>query len=474
MTLEDLEQWREEFERFHARFADLFERSESREQAKKYLRGLLATVARKNSWQLAEVVGDVVPDRMQRLLYRVPWDAEAARDRLQQFVIEVFGDEEGIGVVDETSFPKAGEKSVGVAKPYCGALGKIENCQVSTLLSYVGRGSHVFLDRRLYLPEADWIWKGKRRAEAAVPEEITFETKPEQAVAMLEHAWSMGVPMKWVTGDEVYGDSPRLRETILGHGRFYVLAVAANTRVWTHRPAIQEPEAQTGGRPRRRPRLATGAAKSQMVSEVVAVWPSKQWHRLAVMEGEKGPIRYDWACGPIVESRDQLPGPDVWLLTRRSINKPDELAYYLCYAPPETSLSTLIRVASSRYTVEQCIKEAKGEAGLDEYEVRFWHSWYRHITLSMMAHAWLASIRAASREKKPGKRGPRRTHCPRSPALVGDRAALASRFACTSVGLVTVQTTQAALGSPELYASPSPPEEAQESVSLTNYGCNTK
>src|SRR5260370_32209128 len=172
MTLAELDQWCEAFEQFHARFADLFERSESREQARKYLRGLLANVGRKNSWQLAEVVGDALPDRMQRLLYQVPWDAEAARDRLQQFVIETFGDEEGIGVVDETGFPKKGDKSAGVAKQYCGALGKLENCQVSTVLSYAGRDSHVFLDRRLYLPELEWIWDQERRAEALVPQQV--------------------------------------------------------------------------------------------------------------------------------------------------------------------------------------------------------------------------------------------------------------------------------------------------------------
>lgn len=166
MTLEEFDQWQEMFEQFHTHFADLFERSESREQAKKYLRGLLAPVGRKNSWQLAEGVGDDIPDRMQRLLYRVPWNADAARDRLQQFVIEAFGDKEGIGVVDETSFPKAGNKSVGVAKQYCGALGKLENCQVSTVLSYVGRESHVFLDRRLSLPEMNWARDHKRRTEA--------------------------------------------------------------------------------------------------------------------------------------------------------------------------------------------------------------------------------------------------------------------------------------------------------------------
>ncbi len=399
MTIEELEQWQDEFEAFHARFADLFERSESRQQAKKYLRGLLAQAERKNSWQVAEVVGDRVPDRMQRLLYRVPWDAEAARDRLQQFVIERFGDDEGIGVVDETSFLKKGTHSVGVARQYLGAAGKLENGQVATVLSYAAKGMHVFLDRRLYLPE-EWVWNKERRAQARVPQEVRFETKPEQAIAMLEHAWQQGVPMHWVTGDEVYGDSPRLRETIQAHGRFYVLAVSANTRVWTERPEVEEPEEQTGGRPRRARRLVEGAPAARMVSEVVASLPSHAWKRLAVMEGEKGSITYHWARIRVVESRDRLPGPDVWLLARRSLVDPKQLAYSLAYVPARTTLETKVRIASSRYTVEQCIEEGKGETGLDEYEVRFWHSWYRHITLSMMAHAWLAHIRLLEREKK--------------------------------------------------------------------------
>jgi SRSO17 transposase len=392
MTEEELEQWHDEFAAFHARFADLFERSESREQARKYLRGLLTEAERKNSWQVAEAVGDRIPDRMQRLLYRVPWDADAARDRLQQFVMEIFGDPEGIGVVDETGFLKKGKRSVGVARQYTGTAGKRENSQVATVLSYATKDAHVFLDRRLYLP-ADWAADRTRRAEARVPQEVGFATKPEQAMAMLEHAWAQGVPMRWVTGDEVYGDAPRLRETIQAHGRFYVLAVAANTRVWTERPAVEAPAEQTDGRPRRAPRLAQGAPQARMVSEVIADLPRSAWKRLAVVEGEKGLITYHWARVRVVESRDQLPGPDVWLLARRSLSAPDKLAYYLAYTPPKTSLEMLVRVASTRYTVEQCIEEAKGETGLDEYEVRFWHSWYRHITLAMMAHTWLSYIR---------------------------------------------------------------------------------
>src|SRR5256885_10474932 len=399
MTTEELEQWQEDFDAFHARFADLFERSESREQVRKYLRGLLTDAERKNSWQMAEAVGEPIPDRMQRLLYRVPWDGDAARDWLQEFVIETFGDPEGIGVVDETGFLKKGTHSVGVARQYTGTAGKRENSQVATVLSYASKDAHVFLDRELYLPEG-WAGDRVRRAEAHVPEEVGFATKPQQAVAMLERAWEHGVPMRWVSGDEVYGDAPRLRETIQAHGRFYVLAVSANTRVWTQRPEVEEPADQTGGRPRLTPRVVKGAPKAQMVSEVIASLPTSAWKRLAVVEGEKGLITYDWARVRVVESRDQLPGPDVWLLARRSLSAPDKLAYYLAYVPPKTRLETLVRVASSRYTVEQCIEEAKGEAGLDEYEVRFWHSWYRHITLSMMAHAWLASIKLREQEKK--------------------------------------------------------------------------
>ena len=399
MTEEELEQWQEEFDAFHARFADLFERSESREQARTYLRGLLSEAQRKNSWQMAEAVGERLPDRMQRLLYRVPWDADAARDRLQQFVIETFGDPEGIGVVDETGFLKKGAHSVGVSRQYTGTAGKRENSQVATVLSYATKDGHVFLDRELYLPEA-WARDRVRRAEAHVPQEVRFATKSEQASAMLEQAWEHGVPMRWVTGDEVYGDAPRLRETIQAHGRFYVLAVSANMRVWTERPAVEEPQEQTGGRPRRAARVAKGATPARLVSEVIADLPRSAWKRLAVVAGEKGMITYHWARVRVVESREQLPGPAVWLLARRSPSTPDKLAYYLAYAPPKTGLATLVQVASTRYTVEQCIEEAKGETGLDEDEVRFWHSWYRHITLSMMAHAWLASIKRREQGKK--------------------------------------------------------------------------
>jgi len=402
MTTEELDEWAVDFLQFCTRFADVFGRKEPRAQAIKYLRGLMASVPRKNSWQVAEAVGDRIPDAMQRLLYRAEWSADAARDRLLRYTIEVFGEEDGIGVVDETGFIKKGNRSVGVKRQYSGTAGKVENCQIGTFLSYATGRGHVFLDRRLYLPEEEWCNDLERREQAKVPADVIFQTKPEQAMAMLEHAWQAGVPMRWVAGDEVYGDSTALRDLIARRERWYVLAVRTPTPVWLERPQVVEPEPQERGRPRTKVRLAEGAPCATTVKEVLASWPESRWQGLAVAEGEKGLITYDWACQRIVESRDGLPGRDAWLVARRSLSDPTDIAYYLSNAPVETPLLKLAQVASTRYTVEQCIEEAKGETGLDEYEVRYWHSWHRHITLSMMAHTWLASVRYKATEKKGG------------------------------------------------------------------------
>jgi FOG: Transposase len=399
MTSEELEAWAEDFEAFHARFAHLFARSEPREQAAKYLRGLLAPISRKNGWQVAEVVGDATPDRTQRLLYRAQWDVDAARDELIAFVVETLGHPEGIGVVDETGFLKKGTKSVGVKRQYTGTAGKVENCQVGVFLVYVTPQGQTFLDRRLYLPQ-EWCDAPERRREARIPEEVEFRAKPELAAEMLNHAWQQGVPMRWVTGDEVYGDSAEFREIIRAkEGCDYVLAVSANTPVWTERPALEPLTPETGSRARPQLRRVEGALSPTTVAAVVAAWPAQQWQRLTVAEGEKGLRTYNWAYGRVVESRNGLPGPDAWLLARRSLDDPTDIAYYLSSASEDTPLLTLARVASSRYGVEQVIEEGKGETGLDEYEVRHWHSWYRHITLSMMAHAWLVSIRCKAAEK---------------------------------------------------------------------------
>jgi SRSO17 transposase len=446
MMADELDRWSADFESFQARFAPFFARSEPREAAHRYLRGLLAPVQRKNCWQMAEAVGQQDPQPMQRLLYSARWDEDGVRDALQCFVIERFGDKDGIGVIDETGFLKKGTKSVGVKRQYTGTAGKVENCQVGVFLTYFAPGGRTFLDRRLYLPQ-EWCADEQRRHEARVPAHVIFKTKPELAVEMLEYAWAQGVPMAWVTGDELYGDASHVRDAIHRAGKRYVLAVSCHTPVWRERPPLEEAVAGGKGRPRSKPRLAAGAPAWQTVAAVIASQPLDSWQRLVVSEGEKGPLTYDWTRVRIVESREGLPGPDGWLLARRSITDPTDIAYYLSNGRQSTSLQTMAEVASARWSIETTIEEGKGETGLDEYEVRYWHSWHRHITLSMMAHAWLASIRQGAGEK-PGP-GAGRAERPGGAAIAGDRPAAPASFSGPAAGLVSLASSQTATGSPQ-------------------------
>ena len=270
-------------------------------------------------------------------------------------------------------------------------------------LGYLGRDGHALLDRRLFLPE-DWSLDRPRCEAAKIPADVVHQTKPQLALEMLEHAWANGVPMSWVTADEAYGDAGYFRAGIAAAGKRYVVAVSSTCPAWNVRPSVHRPERRPRGRPPTRWRVAEGQPQWEMVRDLVSKWSSRRWRRLAIGCSEKGYIAYDWARLRVVERRDELPGDDVWLLARRSVSDPTDVAYFLSNAPPSTPLKELARIAASRSIIEQLFEEAKGEVGLDEYEVRYWHSWYRHITLSMMAHAWLVSIRQQSGEKTSGPR----------------------------------------------------------------------
>jgi SRSO17 transposase len=353
--------WAQGLDELAGRLAPRFGRVEPRRRALAYLRGLLAPVERKNGWQLAEAAGDRTPDGMQDLLSRMRWDAEAVRDDLRAYVVEHLGDPGAVLVLDETGFVKKGEKSAGVQRQYSGTAGRVENCQIGVFLGYASRKGHALIDRALYLPEG-WASDAGRRAEAGVPTGIAFTTKPKLGRAMLERALDTGVPCAWVTGDSVYGADHALRRAIEVRRRGYVLAVTSGQRL--------------GGR---------------RVDAWAAGVPPEGWHRLSAGEGSKGPRLYDWAYLPYRGG-----APAGWakgLLVRRKIDEPDELAFYLTLGPPGTDLATLVRVAGTRWTIESCFEAAKGEVGLDEYEVRSWVGWHRHITLAMLAHAYLAAVR---------------------------------------------------------------------------------
>jgi SRSO17 transposase len=369
-TVAVLETGQAEFEALFARVAPRFSRPEVRQRARQYLGSLFAPVQRRNGWQLAEHLGELSPDGAQRLLNAAQWDADQVRDDLRTYVVEHLGDPQAVLVLDETGFLKKGTKSVGVQRQYSGTAGRIENCQIGVFLAYTSPQGRTFLDRELYLPR-EWAEDTARREEAGVPEDLKFATKPQLARQMLERAFTAQVPAGWVTGDAVYGNDRRLRIWLEEQGQPFVLEVACKEPLW----AWQE----CGPRQVRADHLAAPLAP-------------EAWQRLSAGWGAKGPRLYDWAR--IRLFRLGWPGWEHWLLVRRSISKPTELAYYVVFAPEGTSLSELVRVAGSRWAIEECFESAKGEVGLDQYEVRKWDAWYRFITLALLAHAYLTVLRS--------------------------------------------------------------------------------
>lgn len=376
---ETIERWTAYLEDLHARIAHRFLRPEVSQRAYRYLSGLLADVRRKNSWQMAEATGEARPRGIQHLLNDARWDADLVRDDLREYVVEHLGEEaSGVLIIDETGFLKKGTKSVGVARQYTGTAGKRENCQVGVFLCYSSEKGAAFIDRALYLPQ-EWAEDSARREEAGVPEEVRFATKGKLAKEMLKRAFEAGVPARWVVADTVYGTARGLRGWLEEQGCSYILAVAGTQGVYHV------------GCQRRARRVAKRL-------------PAEAWFRASAGKGSKGERLYEWAGVP-------LPDPDEvetsrWLLVRRNIDDPTEYAYYLAYGPAETPVRQLIRIAGRRWQVEDCFEAAKGEVGLDDYEVRKWDGWHRHTTLSLLAHAYLAVVRSASeREEGIGKRG---------------------------------------------------------------------
>ena len=379
--------WTEELSALDQRIAPYFSRSEVRRRAQDYLRGLLSAAERKNSWQLAEAAGDATPYGLQHLLGRANWDADLVRDDLRGYVSEhLFGEEGAILIVDETGFIKKGQKSVGVKRQYTGTAGKTENCQVGVFLSYASERGQAFIDRELYLPE-EWAKDQERREQAGVPEQIGMRTKPELAKEMLGRALDGGVEAAWVVADSVYGDTRRLGMFLEEREQPYVLALSGKAHVWA------------GFYQHRVSTLLESLRQGELPSEEAG----GGWRRISAGKGSKGPRLYDWlrlALNPPLQE-----GLERWLLVRRSIEDPDELTTYTVFSAEGTTLEELAKVAGMRWRVEIGFEEAKGEVGLSHYEVRSWHGWYRHITLALLAHAFLAAIRAKGQDIEAPQKG---------------------------------------------------------------------
>lgn len=371
----DIEGWRGGLDALHARISSRFRRSEVRERAHRYLAALLDRVERKNGWQLAEHLGEAGPQGVQRLLNAAHWDANAVRDDLRSYVVEHLGDPHGVLIVDETGFIKKGTKSVGVQRQYSGTAGRIENCQIGVFVVYASPKGGTFLDRELYLPK-EWVLDDERRQEAGVPDEIVFATKPQLAQQMLERAFANQVPAGWVSGDAVYGDDGDLRHWLetSPQPHPYVLAVSSDHPLWR-------------------------AGYQQRADTLIGELRPDAWATLSAGEGSQGERLYDWACIRLPyqnqrASHQGAPQTGQWLLARRSLSDPGEIAYYRAFGPTATPLEEFVRVAGIRWVIEESFEEAKGSVGLDQYEVRRWKAWYRHMTLALLAHAYLEVIRS--------------------------------------------------------------------------------
>jgi SRSO17 transposase len=362
-----------ELDRVHARVAGRFARSEPRVRVREYLCGLVAGLERKNGWTLAERAGEASPDGMQRLLRWADWDVDGVRDDLRAYVAEQLGEPDGVLIADETGFLKKGSKSAGVQRQYSGTAGRTENCQVGVFLAYASSRGHALIDRELYLP-ASWTDDRDRCRAAGIPDDVEFTTKARLAQAMIARALDAGVPFAWFTADEIYGQAKYLRAWLEDHGVSYVMAI-------------------------RRTDTFTMAAGEQRADALIAALGARSWQRLSAGAGAHGPRDYHWARITIPSAT--TPGRTHWLLARRSLADPGQIAYYACYGPARARLVDLAFTAGSRWHIEECFQQAKNETGLDHYQVRTWRAWHAHITLSMLALAWLAASRAQAAKGEP-------------------------------------------------------------------------
>ena len=384
--LDKVEEWAEHLNGLGERIGSRFPRSRTCQHAIDYIRALISEISRKNSWNIAEACGHRDPYTFQNLISRAAWDHDGVRDELQSYVKEELSTDDDILVLDETGFIKSGDESAGVQRQYTGTAGKITNCQIGVFLTLVTPNAQVIIDRELYMPKS-WVDAPARLRKARVPEDLLVDTKGELGVVMVERALTSGFTPSWVLGDSVYGSCPELRTCLEDAGRPYILGVRSNHVV------------VVGEQPRRASELVCGAEPSS-------------WKRFAeVTTVSRGPRMYEWLYVPIEGVMSA--GFSRGLLVRRHLMDATDLVYYLVFSLNGTDLSHLASVEGARWGVERCFLEAKGHTGLDAYQVRTWPGWYRHITLSMLAYAFLAVTRQTA-DAEGGKKGGLPVVSPRS------------------------------------------------------------
>lgn len=404
LSQQDIDASADELVAYLRLWAEVWPRREQRDWSAFYLCGQLANLERKTIEPMVLTLKGADEDAMrglQQFLGQSPWAVRAKWERLQQLVGSWLGEPDAVLIVDGSGFPKQGTHSVGVAPQYCGALGKIANCQEGVFAVYASSQGYAFVDGRLYVPDR---WFGHdyavRRKTCGLPPDLGFQTEPEIAQAMLADLLAAGhLPFRWVTADEHFGENPAFLDGIAATGKWYQVEVPVTTRVWLRTPPVQLPGPGLLGRPRLHPRVVPSAPRPIELKALAAQLPRSAWQRYTIKEGSRGPLESDFAFVRVTAVRNSLPGARQWATFRRSLTDPTEIKYYLSNAPTQCLPAELVRVTGLRWPIETAIEEGKGEVGLDHYETRSWQGWHHHVLQSSMAHLFLMRLRQVFKKK---------------------------------------------------------------------------
>lgn len=397
VTRQDEQTAVEELIEYHHAFEKFFQRHEQADWSWFYLCGQLSNLERKTIEPMVLALLGALPNAvrdLQRFMSQSAWDTRGPMIQLQARVAEWLGERDGIVVVDGSGFPKQGKHSVGVAYQYCGHLGKIANCQEGIFLGYVSRRGYSFLDERLYLPQK-WFKPDHRllRKACGLPESVRFQTEGELALQMVQEMKARGViPFQWVVFDESFGKNPAFLHKIAALPRWYLAEVPSDTRVWEHTPSLEEPGQGPMGRPRLYSRVRRSAPPPEEVRALAATLPKTAWQRHLIHEGSKGPLVADFAILRVTPIQDGRPAIRQWLILRHSFGPQPEMKYFLSNAPTSCPRTELIRVSGLRWPIETSFEEAKGEVGMDHYEMRTWLGWHHQMLQTFMAHLFLMRL----------------------------------------------------------------------------------
>lgn len=391
---------------FHHLFGSVFQRREQREWSALYLAGQLSNLERKTLETIVIAFCGADPNAMrglQQFISQGTWSAAELIRLLQERVADWLGDPDGVVIVDGSGFPKQGQHSVGVARQYCGAVGKVTNCQEGVFAVYASRHGHAFLAERLYVHESWFSDELRPRwAECDLPEDLAFRTEPELALDILQTLVRRKVvPFRWVASDAHFGEIPAFLDAVAAMGKWYMSEVPCDTRVWEHTPTIEPPGRGVLGRPRTKPRVSRHAPRPLELQELAAQMPKTAWSRHLIKEGSKGSLMADFAFRRVTTLRDGLPGPRVWAIFRRRRGKEPDLKFYLSNAPASCPHSEFIRLSGLRWPIETALEEGKGEVGMAQYETRSWISWHHHMAHAFLAHLFLVHLCQVFK-KKPG------------------------------------------------------------------------